>query len=64
MANLARVKPALAHTAPNPVMCVIEPVCCPMRDAAHIPAFAADTPEKIEEFFTWLFQSPPEAKKV
>lgn len=55
-------KTRLAHTAPNPVMCVIEPGMLSMRDAAHIPAWEANTPERIEEFFTWLFQSP-EAKK-
>ena len=55
-------KTRLSHTAPNCVMCVVEPGMLSMRDAPNIPAWQADTPEKIEEFFSWLFQSA-EAKK-
>ena len=55
-------KTPLATTAPNCVMCVIEPGMLSMRAATNVPAFEANTPEKIEEFFSWLFQSA-EAKK-
>lgn len=50
-------KTPLFKTAPRPVLCVVEPGMLSMRDATNIPAFEAYTPEKIEEFFDWLFRS-------
>jgi len=50
-------KTPLIKTAPRPVLCVVEPGMLSMRDATNLPAWDAYTPERIEEFFTWLFQS-------
>jgi len=38
-------------------MCVIEPGMLSMRDAVNVPAWEANTPEKVEEFFTFILQS-------
>jgi len=50
-------KTPIAKTAPRPVMCVCEPGMLSMRDATNVPAWEAYTPERINEFFTWLLQS-------
>lgn len=50
-------KTPLIKTAPRPVLCVVEPGMLSMRDANQIPAWDAYTPERIDEFFTWLFKS-------
>ncbi len=50
-------KTPLIMSAPRPVLCVVEPGMLSMRTATNIPAWEAYTPEKIEEFFTWFFQS-------
>lgn len=49
-------KTPVAVTAPKPVFLAIEPGLLSVRDAT-IPAWLADTPAKIEEFFNWLFGS-------
>lgn len=51
-------KTPLIMTAPRPVLCVVEPGMLSMRQATNIPAFEAYTPERIEEFFDWIFRSP------
>jgi len=50
-------KTPMVKTLPRPVMCVIEPGMLSMRDANTIPAWEANTPERIEEFFTWALTS-------
>lgn len=50
-------KTPVIKTAPRPVLCVAEPGMLSMRDATNIPAWEANTPERIEEFFTWVFNS-------
>lgn len=50
-------KTPLIKTAPRPVLCVVEPGMLSMRDATNIPAWDAYTPERIDEFFKWLFES-------
>ncbi|MBN46248.1 MAG: hypothetical protein CMH23_07220 [Methylophaga sp.] len=50
-------KTPLIKTAPRPVLCVVEPGMLSMRDANNLPAWDAYTPERIEEFFDWLFKS-------
>lgn len=49
-------KTPLLNTAPRPVLCVIEPGMLSMRNSS-IPAWEAYTPERFEEFFSWLMQS-------
>lgn len=51
----------MAETAPNPVFCAIEPGLLSVRNS-RIPAWKADNPKSIDEFFTWLFGSA-ESKK-
>ena len=51
-------KTPLFKTAPRPVLCVVEPGMLSMRDATNLPAWEAYTPERIEEFFDWVFRSP------
>ncbi|AMW36150.1 recombinase [Xanthomonas phage XAJ2] len=50
-------KTPLIMTAPNPVLCVVEPGMLSMRRATNIPAFEAYTAPRIYEFFDWLFKS-------
>lgn len=50
-------KTPLIKTAPRPVLLAVEPGLGSMRDAHNIPAWEAYTPDKINEFFTWLLQS-------
>lgn len=50
-------KTPIIKTAPRPVLCVVEPGMLSMRDAVNIPAWDAYTPERIDEFFKWLFTS-------
>lgn len=50
-------KTPISKTAPNPIMCVVEPGMLTMRTATNIPAWDAYTPERIEDFFEWLFES-------
>ena len=50
-------KTPIIKTAPRPVLCVVEPGMLSMRDATNIPAWDAYTPERIDEFFKWLFTS-------
>ncbi len=50
-------KTPLVKTTPRPIMCVIEPGMLSMRDANNVPAWEANTPEKVEEFFTFILQS-------
>lgn len=50
-------KTPLVRTAPRPVLCVCEPGMLTMRTATNIPAWDAYTPERIDEFFTWITQS-------
>jgi hypothetical protein len=50
-------KTPLVKTAPRPVLCVVEPGMLSMRDAVNIPAWDAYTPERLDEFFKWLFES-------
>lgn len=54
-------KTPLIQTAPRPVLCAIEPGLLSMR-GSNVPVWEAKTTEKINEFFTWVFQSN-EAKK-
>lgn len=54
-------KTPLMNTAPCGVLCVVEPGMLSMRNS-NVPAWEAYTPEKIDEFFVWLFNSA-EAKK-
>lgn len=51
-------KTPIAKTAPRPVLLVTEPGMLSMKDATNIPAWQAyDSKPRIDEFFTWLFQS-------
>lgn len=50
-------KTPIAQTAPNPVLCIVEPGMLTMRKATNIPAWEAYEADKIEEFFKWLFES-------
>jgi hypothetical protein len=54
-------KTPLVDTAPNPLMLVVEPGMMTMKNS-NIPCFEANTSAKINEFFTWFFQSN-ESKK-
>ena len=54
-------KTPIINTAPAPVMLVTEPGMLSMR-GSKVPAFEADTPERIKEFFEWLKLST-ESKK-
>jgi hypothetical protein len=49
-------KTPIANTAPRPLLLVCEPGMLSMRNST-IPAIDCFTPERIEEFFTWLFNS-------
>jgi len=50
-------KTPLTATCPRPIMCVVEPGTLSMRDVVNVPAWEANTPEKIEEFFTFILSS-------
>lgn len=50
-------KTPLINTAPRPVLMVCEPGMLSMR-GSNVPAWQADTPERIAEFFDWVFRSP------
>jgi len=50
-------KTPMVQSTPSPVMCVVEPGMLSMRNVTNVPAWEANTPEKIEEFFTWTLQS-------
>jgi hypothetical protein len=49
-------KTPVANTAPRPIMMVCEPGMLSMRNST-IPAIDCFTPERIDEFFQWLFGS-------
>lgn len=49
-------KTPLLNTAPRPVLLAIEPGLLSMRGST-IPTCMAETPEKIDDFFNWLFNS-------
>jgi len=49
-------KTPMLNTLPRPVLLATEPGLLSMRDSL-IPTWEAYTPEKIEEFFAWFFQS-------
>lgn len=49
-------KTPLLNTAPRPVLLAIEPGMLSMR-GSNIPTCMAETPEKIDDFFNWLFSS-------
>lgn len=49
-------KTPVANTAPRPIMMVCEPGMLSMRSST-IPAIDCFTPERIDEFFQWLFNS-------
>lgn len=49
-------KTPVANTAPRPLMVVCEPGMLSMRSST-IPAIDCFTPERIDEFFEWLFTS-------
>lgn len=50
-------KTPIIKTAPRPVVLAVEPGLLSMRDATNIPAFEAETPAKIDDFFNWFFGS-------
>lgn len=50
-------KTPIVTTAPNPVMCIVEPGVLSLKKENKIPAFEAYTPARIEEFFKWIFGS-------
>lgn len=49
-------KTPLLSTAPRPVLCAIEPGMLSMR-GSNVMTAMCDTPEKIDDFFQWLFNS-------
>lgn len=49
-------KTPLINTAPRPILLCVEPGMLSMRNS-NVPTFCAPTPDKIEEFFAWFFQS-------
>lgn len=53
-------KTPLINTAPRPVLLAVEPGLLSMRGST-VPTWMATTPAQIDEFMTWLIQSP-EAK--
>lgn len=53
-------KTPVALTAKNPVALICEPGLMSVRKITNIPAYYADTPQKLDEFFTWFFQKPKE----
>lgn len=55
-------KTPIVQTAPNPVLCAVEPGLLSMRYAKNVATFEAYTPDKIDEFFKWFFNSN-EAKR-
>jgi len=54
-------KTPLINTAPRPVLCATEPGLLSMR-GSDVPTWEAYTPEKIYEFFDWLFKSKEAAE--
>ena len=54
-------KTPLVNSAPSPVMLVTEPGMLSRRGST-VPAWQADTPERIKEFFEWL-KGSTESKK-
>jgi hypothetical protein len=50
-------KTPLMATAPRPVMCITEPGLLSVRHVTTVPGWEAYTPDRIDEFFTWLTQS-------
>lgn len=50
-------KSPLFASAPRPVLCAVEPGMLSMRRFTNLPAWEAFTPERIDEFFNWLFGS-------
>lgn len=54
-------KTPLINTAPRPVLAFVEPGMLSMRNS-NVPTWEADTPEKCDEFFDWVFRSPECAK--
>lgn len=50
-------KTPTAATAPNPVMCVVEPGMISLRKNSTLPCFEAYSADKIDEFFKWVFNS-------
>ncbi len=49
-------KTPMINTAPRPVLLASEPGLLSMR-GSNVPTWEAFTPEKIEEFFKWFFES-------
>lgn len=49
-------KTPISNTAPRPVMLATEPGLLSMR-GSNVPTWLAPTPEKINEFFDWFFNS-------
>lgn len=49
-------KTPISNTCPRPLMLACEPGLLSMRNST-IPGYYADTPQKIDEFFTWLKNS-------
>lgn len=49
-------KTPVVNTAPRPVLLAIEPGLLSMR-GSNVPTYEAYTPAKIEEFFSWFFNS-------
>jgi hypothetical protein len=54
-------KTPIINTAPNPVLLITEPGMLSMRGST-VPAFEAPTPQRVEEFFDWLFGSAESRK--
>lgn len=49
-------KTPIAETAPRPVMLSVEPGLLSMR-GSNIPTWEAYEPKRLDEFFSWFFQS-------
>lgn len=49
-------KTPLVNTAPRPVLLAGEPGLLSMK-GSNVPTWVADTPQRIDEFFTWFFKS-------
>lgn len=49
-------KTPMINTAPRPVLLASEPGLLSMR-GSNVPTWEAFTPEKVEEFFKWFFES-------
>lgn len=50
-------KTPIIQTAPRPVLLAVEPGLLSMKNAHNVPTWEGYTPERISEFFDWLFKS-------